>query len=135
MSELLCSNKILYLSDSSTVIGLMNSDINELGYNEFKSKIEQCSGTTTVDRQLNKLDSYISIYPNPFIDLLTVVADIDAELNARYELYDIHGRLVKEGHFILHHWSPLPLKSISPGSYILKLEINNYSMQRRLIKM
>lgn len=66
------------------------------------------------------------VYPNPVNDILYLDTDID------FELIDIHGRTVKSGSS--NHQS-ITMDALPAGLYILKANIENYIITKRILKL
>ncbi|MCH2044881.1 MAG: T9SS type A sorting domain-containing protein [Saprospiraceae bacterium] len=82
----------------------------------IKSFFEDCS-TTTVS--VNKTEPKIlSIYPNPFDDILTIEMDIKED--DLFELYSVTGKLLLSGNIATTD-KILDLSSLTKGVYILKV--------------
>ena len=62
------------------------------------------------------------IYPNPFSNLLNVVAESTVEENYFYQIFDMSGRLVKSGEIDALKNQISMEEILSPGLYILTLE-------------
>ncbi|MDP9956423.1 surface protein [Epilithonimonas hungarica] len=72
----------------------------------------------------NELQSKkIQIYPNPAKDFILID---NLKNNTEVEIYDIQGKLVKKEKY---NNSPISLKNLSQGIYILKIPTENYSQK------
>ena len=79
----------------------------------------------------------ISIYPNPFIDMVTLNLENftdDSRENYRFELFDLMGNILDTGE-VSHRQEEISLNSIPKGIYILQLFKNEKELKSfKLIK-
>jgi hypothetical protein len=57
----------------------------------------------------------ISIYPNPFLDIINVNGSLD---RGSYTIYSVDGKLIQEG---LLKTSVIQIRNVPSGAYFLKL--------------
>lgn len=76
----------------------------------------------------------IKIYPNPFVDQLSIVLDLEAGELASIALQSITGRLEKI--LVVDTGSlELEVSDVPPGVYILSIRTNNRSLKYKIIKL
>lgn len=80
-------------------------------------------------RRTSKLPFDVQVYPNPAQDVVYV----SAPLNARLVLYDVHGKILIEK-ISEDDVSPLDLRSISPGWYVLHVNIRDMVVNKWVMK-
>lgn len=79
------------------------------------------------------LESSISIYPNPFVNLLNIESEIiDGELD--FQIISITGKIVQQGS-ITTRSKQLELNQYLPGIYFLKFHYKGKSIVKRIVKI
>jgi hypothetical protein len=75
--------------------------------------------------------SQVSLYPNPFKDVISVQG-IDQTFG--YEIYDLQGKLIQNNN--LHSCSiPINTASFASGIYFMKINIDDTTVIKKIIKM
>ncbi len=92
---------------------------------EYDIAVYKISNTGKIDA-VN--ENKIYIYPNPTSGIITIHGNYD---NARYELYEMSGRVIKKG--ILNENS-LDASLLLPGMYFLKIALRDNWVTLKLIK-
>ncbi|MFT7197859.1 MAG: hypothetical protein ACI83W_002233, partial [Marinoscillum sp.] len=76
-----------------------------------------------------------SLYPNPFIDALTMQFEEPLSGALQISLYDINGKLINApNHESLSQQFTLFFNQLRPGIYFLKVNYNNQTQTERIIK-
>jgi hypothetical protein len=78
-------------------------------------------------------NSRILLYPNPSGEI-AYISTIGSFERGSYQLLDLKGKLVKEEIISFSEQIPIPLQNIAEGIYILRLNLDNKSYVKRLIK-
>ncbi|MEJ7586320.1 MAG: T9SS type A sorting domain-containing protein [Ferruginibacter sp.] len=87
------------------------------------------SSTVSVIRTLrNEGIANVSLYPNPAKDRLSINIDADKAIEGHLFITDISGRVlytrsvkVPQGNTVL----PIAIRNFAPGSYIIKIKLND----------
>ena len=65
-------------------------------------------------------DVSLQLYPNPATEYISLNQTINEQGNrAVYTIYDLSGRVVKQGHY---EGIPIPVANLQPGTYMLRLD-------------
>ena len=83
-----------------------------------------------VQAPMIKISNEFRVFPNPFQDKLTVVYPEIDKIN-EINIYTTEGKLVKT---LILNESSLDLSQMPPGIYILKIETNENSYEKKVIK-
>ncbi len=90
-------------------------------YSDFG--IDTCfNSSITENYESNTVE--ISIQPNPFFDISTVIAK-DGYLILSYEIYNIYGEVLKSEFYLKKHNIELNKTDFKEGMYFIKLYLNN----------
>ena len=118
--------------NSSTILNYTFTDMHpSKGNNYYRLRTfdkDNSSKISYIRRVRNEGLASVSLYPNPVKDRLSVSIDADVSSDGHLSITDVSGKTVytrslkiQKGNTIL----PINLKSISRGSYILKLHLND----------
>ena len=77
----------------------------------------------------DNLIDFITIYPNPFKDVLYIKSNSDSS----YQLFDLIGRQLNQGYF-RQGTNNIPTSSLAPGTFLLKLNSRTSSITKKIIK-
>jgi hypothetical protein len=69
------------------------------------------------------IEPYLSVYPNPTTDILTLKVDLSTKLNIQsmsYQLFDLNGKLIENKNLTGNETS-IDMKNRVPASYFLKV--------------
>lgn len=80
----------------------------------------------------NILSAEVKIYPNPFTDILRV--QNNSRYNADFELTDLNGSIVRQFKLEATESKNLNTGKLARGIYILKIEKNNATYYKKLLK-
>jgi hypothetical protein len=115
-----------------------NPNLNYVTYqNESLSYVDDGAPCTLNIEELRKIDNAFSVFPNP-TEGFTQLSFSELLENARYEIYDISGKLIKSKNLGLV--SPgsvleIDLKSFESGVYLIKvISKNSYSIKKLVRK-
>lgn len=75
-------------------------------------------------------ENELSIFPNPTNGIIKVKSKL---LNVNYKIYDIRGALIKEEVFD-NELQTIDISNYLNGIYILKIENENYTVSRKIVK-
>ena len=89
--------------------------------------------TTSVNDFRDRLDSSLSIYPNPTSDML-VVSRTNFLEGLNYQICDITGRAIKEGQFV-ENVHTISLRDFASGIYLLTIYLDGFSYSRLVVKV
>ncbi len=95
-----------------------------------------CTYTVTVNAytEINNLLKYISIYPNPVSDIVTVnISDFLTNSNVKVEILDITGKVIYKSH-LLQSNSEIDLSSHCSGVYFLKIQTDKEIFTIKIVK-
>jgi len=101
----------------------------EYGYNCYLDDIKITSITTGVEDNL--LDN-ISIYPNPSKGLFTVNLNVDYR-RMDILVFDPVGRIVNANHYANNQEGNLDLTSLTKGIYILKINVDGRTVNKKVM--
>jgi cell division protein YceG involved in septum cleavage len=79
----------------------------------------------------------ITVYPNPFLEVLNVEIKGLSSPNIHIGIYDLTGRMIvkeKTWNTLLEGHTIVLTKEIPPGAYILKITSNNRTFSTIIIK-
>ena len=82
---------------------------------------------------LENTNPYISLYPNPFNNSLTLKTTLNNHIDS-IELYDISGRIVLTKTEINASSKMLNLEGLTSGSYFVKITTNKGTITKKIIK-
>ncbi len=114
-----CGSENIYLS-KDTILSNTGSQIARSLY-----------GTTSIDITSSIYESTTKVYPNPFVDRIS----INNDLNIRPEnvkIYDYLGNLINLN---ANFKNELELTFLKPGLYIVSLQLSNYLITKKIIKL
>ncbi len=80
------------------------------------------------------IDLTVSVYPNPFINDLTVSFNNNNESDIIIEVYDVLGRLLYNKKYFWNKSILVQLNNLPSGIYLLKILNNNKQTIRKIIK-
>ena len=109
---------------------------------EMVSDIPSYTFTVTSSRRLvahfayntgisDENDTKINLYPNPANSTLTVKSD---ELILQYSIYDIQGTLVSQMTDVSEKSLELDVRSLSTGTYMIRLTLGNTVLTKKFVK-
>ncbi|MFP4846556.1 T9SS type A sorting domain-containing protein [Winogradskyella sp. PE311] len=116
-------NEILFIENYMN-INLGSGTTNAYAQNDPSANSIQFS-TLSIDDSF-AFDNSISIYPNPSKNIVTINTKLD--INA-VELYDITGKLIGK-----HQNNTLDISHLDSGIYLIKINVDNTTITKRLIK-
>ncbi len=93
--------------------------------NQMKGLIISSAASTLNE---NNLDSYLTFYPNPFENYLSIRSTENFQLS----LSDLTGKMVFSSHLFLS--SEIDFSFLNPGIYLLAIQVNQQRFNRVLIK-
>ena len=70
------------------------------------------------------IEKGLAIYPNPASDQLTLLFEDAVKEDQRYKIYDVSGKLVKEGDLGMQQKTVLNIQGLEVGYYVLSI-LNN----------
>jgi|GEM_PF-1601022 len=105
--------------------GIMESSDHEKGF-----IMEWDRQLTTSIKDINVGNASVSVYPNPFVDELTV--NVNEESTVDVEINDLTGRLVYSSNF--NNNQTINLSSLNKGIYILTVKGQNVESTTKIIK-
>lgn len=122
--------------DSDIVCMIHNNFDNQPPYTntDYRTKIYYAFVTdTTPPNNIKKVITplQVTIYPNPASDYLTLSSDKDLR-HAQVSISSIEGRLIKR--FVNLHQNRIDIADLPAGSYILTVNLKNYSGTVKFIK-
>ncbi len=84
------------------------------------------------------MESILSIYPNPVLDILNVEIQVENNTRCSFEIYSVSGHLIHTQYANLNTGSNfirLNTNELAQGTYIIKIEnSSNHTMQRLFVK-
>ena len=134
------TNFELFESDLSSIIGANNNPnlVVRLRFDGTNMTVDNGNRVTFnnisvegVEESLsieNPLSQNLSVYPNPFEDLIYLS---DANQIFTYNLYSIEGKMIKSGEI---KDGKLNLQQLSKGIYLLQLQNNEFTKTIKLVK-
>jgi hypothetical protein len=75
--------------------------------------------------------SQVSIYPNPFKDLISIQG---GDQNFSYAIYDLHGKIVQSS-YLSKSEDTINTASIASGVYILKITTSETTVTKKMVKL
>lgn len=88
------------------------------------------SGTVLSARQIAQEDTPVNIYPNPCSDVL-YVEKFDGQA---WEIYDLQGKLCKQGRFTRNSATSINIGALRKGAYVLKLIDGSVQQKLQFVK-
>jgi hypothetical protein len=79
-------------------------------------------------------DLNLTVYPNPFSDLIEIVPDSKIKEKAFINIYDVNGRLVLFQKFSSNEKLQINASNLSDGFYLLELNMDNKKNVKRILK-
>ena len=128
-----CTSILLTLNDG-IVNGLIRTNLTSQSLDDFKGDIGVCNDLTALDRDINEIDKRFFIFPNPSTENVFIVSGFSLNEKVTYELYDGVGQRVGNGKINLDDESKIEIKDYPRGVYILKINIKDQFLIRRILK-
>lgn len=128
-----CTTSFLQFSDDQ-IVGNIEPGVNLKNYDDFKNEIDNCSDLTLFDRNPEKLNEFIHLFPNPTFDFLTVNFSILNPDELSFEFFDATGKQVSFINSNIQNNYPIDLSPIARGVYFLKITYREASIIKRVVK-
>ncbi len=93
--------------------------------------------TAGISLEENRLGRSLELYPNPARSTVNVSFDAESSGDARITVLDLSGRIVmevQEANLNGKYKGSLDIRTLAKGTYMLKIESGELSVQRRIIK-
>lgn len=130
----LCSTSFLKLSNNR-LNGNIEPDVNFLNYDDFKNRIGECADLTLFDRNIEDLDEFISISPNPTSDILIINALNLVPSKLSFELFNSNGQLMTSISNESFNGYYLDLSGMAGGFYFLRIKYGDAVTVKRIAKI
>jgi len=105
-----------------------NAGLYMAGTGDFSTILTKYDGTLALNE--NDENSQVFIYPNPFVNEITVKSSFE---NATFECTDLSGKVISSG--ILGFETTISLTGLAPGMYTLTIKSENGSvLTKRMVK-
>lgn len=102
---------------NETFFGWINVEATNFTLTTKESAIQ---GITVGNREFNSSNRQINIYPNPFVDLLTIQLNSKNYFNPKIELLDLYGKII-ESENIVSDISRIHTSYLVPGMYLVSI--------------
>lgn len=109
-------------------IGTYHTNKNELRQG-FIQPLKKVESNTKIEDPIN-----VTIYPNPCSDFVQVDFEENYEDNINLQLFDITGKLISEQSDSFQKKITVDTSNISSGIYLLKIQINNRTITKKINK-
>ena len=119
--------------EGNTVLGNIDEGVSSQNYDVFKNEINQCVATSIIDIDSDFIDDFINVIPNPTLDFITIDIPITIE-NISANLFSCSGQLIASFEDISMN-ETLDLSQIPRGVYFLKININEHSGSKKIMKL
>lgn len=129
-----CQNNFLTI-EGDKIIGNIEPEISTKNYDDFKNNIGTCSDLTLFDRDPEKLDKFIHIFPNPTYDFLNVNFSILNPAEISLELFNATGQKITSINSNLQHNYRTDITSLAHGLYFLRITYRKISIVKRIVKI
>ncbi len=126
-----CATSLLK-KEGNTVMGNIDTDVSSQNYDVFKSEINQCVTTSIIDTDSDFIDDLINVIPNPTLDFITIDIPITIE-NISASLFSSGGQLIASFEDISIN-ETLDLRQLPRGVYLLRININEHSGSKKIMK-
>lgn len=100
-------------------------------YENFKSKIEDCAKASILDNP-ELLKRLTRIFPNPASEKLSI--SINLATSFSYVLFNSAGQKIAEEN-VMARWKELDISSLHRGVYFLKIQVNEGSFIKKVVKI
>jgi hypothetical protein len=91
------------------------------------------SGVATLGVNDNVLEQFVSVYPNPALDVVTISNGTDVMINT-IEIYDMNGRLVNQLKVDSNSDQTINVSELTTGMYLINITSDQATVVKRLIK-
>lgn len=124
---------LVWARDTGLSINALTSAIDSVRY-YYHNQIRPCNSgsvlSTSSTYELNQ-EADFDIYPNPVSDRLNIQLDILTIAN--YQVFDISGKLVKEGQFEQGNLHKVSTNQLQEGIYFIKIQSDSYVYTKKFI--
>lgn len=80
------------------------------------------------------LDLDVSIFPNPFINSISILFNNNIESDINIQIYDVLAHLLYSKKYLWSKKLTIELENLSTGIYLLKINVNNKQTILKIIK-
>jgi len=118
--------KEITLTEGKQIMKVLMGD-GAFNLNHFRVKEKEIvTGLSSIENES------VNVYPNPVSEKLTIEFGPDFKKNTMMRLYDSSGVLVKK-HKLVTQKTELPTHTITPGIYLLQIQVRDKIITRKII--
>jgi hypothetical protein len=129
-----CTTSFLQFSDDQ-IVGSIEPGVDFKNYDDFKNEIGDCSDLTLFDKNPEKLNEFIYLFPNPTFDFLNVNFSILDPDEISLEFFSATGQQIIFINNNIQNNYPIDLSSLAHGVYFLKITYRKTSIVKRVVKI
>jgi len=130
----ICASSFLK-KEGNTVVGNIDGEVSSQNYDDFKSEFNQCVIASIEDRDPEFIDGLIHIFPNPTLDFISIYLPISTIEKISGNLFSSDGQLIASFEDISINERTLDLSQIPRGVYFLRINLNEHSESKKIMKL